>query len=216
MLEYIQGIFETERRIFMQNYNNTPRNPDNPHNAVEVPIPNEKTSFGGILVFIFVLFGLILAAIAVVKNPYFAEKYGKFVGFAFIALFFFEPVIGIISPFIEMAKLKRVCTEKVTGTLVSYAAIYIRGTQNRDGYDKYAPKYEIYINGRLEIRTLNDFTTSKNSPKTMELLANPKGYEIIPANGKMSYSGKESVKAGITLCIIIGLIFAAIAFFSPF
>ena len=182
----------------MQNYNNSPRNPSNPHNAVEVPIPKEKTSFGGILIFIFLLFGLILAAIAVVKNPYFAEKYGKFVGFAFIALFFFEPVIGIISPFIEMAKLKRVCTEK------------------RDGYDEYAPKYEIYINGRLEIRTIDDFTTSKRSPKTMELLANPKGYEIIPANGKMSYSGKESVKAGIILCIIIGLIFAVITFFSPF
>ena len=61
----------------MQNYNNSPRNPSNPHNAVEVPIPKEKTSFGGILIFIFLLFGLILAAIAVVKNPYFAEKYGK-------------------------------------------------------------------------------------------------------------------------------------------
>lgn len=199
----------------MQNYNNTPRNPDNPHNAVEVPIPKEKTSFGGILLFMFILLGLILAAVVVVKIPSFGEKYGKLLVFAFIALFFAEPVIGIIYPFIETAKLKRVCTEKVTGTLVSYAARYIRGTEHRDGYDEYAPKYEIYINGRLEIRTLNDFRTSKRSPKTMELLANPKGYEIIPANGKMSHSNKESVKAGITLCIIIGLILAAIAFFSP-
>ena len=200
----------------MQNYNN---NPNNPHNAIEVPIPRRRTPFWRMLAFIIVLFGLILAAMAAVKSPYVFEKYGNNIKLAFIALFLFEPVIGIIYPFVETARLKRVCTERAGGTLVGYASEYVRDyndeTQSDRSYYKYAPKYEIYINGHFEIRTLNDFTRSKSSPRTIALLANPNGYEIIPTAGKMSYSNKQSVKSGITLLIIFALILAALAFFLP-
>ena len=200
----------------MQNYNN---NPSNPHNAIEVPIPRRRTPFWRILAFMLVLIGLVLAAIEAVKNPDFFEQYGNNIKLAFVCLLLYGPVTGIIYPFIETARLKRVCTERAGGTLVDYASEYVRDyddeTKSDRSYYKYAPKYEIYINGHFEIRTLNDFTRSKSSPRTIALLANPNGYEIIPATGKMSYSNKQSVKAGITLLIIFALILAALAFFLP-
>ena len=71
----------------------------------------------------------------------------------------------------------------------------------------------------FEIRTLNDFTRSKKAPRTLALLANPNGYEIMPATGKMSYSGRQSVKTGIIMLIIYAAVGAGICFFvglNPF
>ncbi len=199
----------------MQNYNN------NPHNAIEVPLPKRRISYVGIFIFILILIGLVFAAMESVKNPEFYEKYGNAVKLSFVFLLLYGPVAGIISPFVETSRLKRVCTVRTGGTLVGYASQYVNNyddeTHTGESYYKYAPKYEIYINGHFEIRTLNDFTRSRSSPGTIALLANPDGYEIIPINGKMSYSNRQSVKAGIALLVIYGIIIAGLAiFFSGF
>jgi len=53
--------------------------------------------------------------------------------------------------------------------------------KNHSSVTLYAPKYEIFINNRYEIRTLDDFRANKDFAEEIDLLANPDGYEIITA-----------------------------------
>ena len=204
-----------ERLILMQDYNS--KNPNNPHNAVEIPLPKERTSVFGILLLVCVLIGIVIFMMAAVKNQDILQKYGQNVLIGIAALMLYGPVMAIIHPFVETNRLRRVCTQHVGGTLVGHASKYVRdydSENNRDNsYYKYAPKYEIYINGRFEIRTLNDFTRSRKDPRTLALLANPNGYEIMPATRKMSYSARQSVKAGIIMLIIYAIVAAFIFLF---
>ena len=199
----------------MQDYNNT-TSPNNPHNAIEVTLPKERISAFFILLLVCVLIGIVLLMLAGVKKPEILPEYGPPVFIGIAVLMLYGPVMGIIHPFIETSRLRRVCTERVAGTLVGHASQYIRDyddENHRDNsYYKYAPKYEIYINGHFEIRTLNDFTRSKSDPRTLALLANPNGYEIMPATRKMSYSGRQSIKAGIIMLIIYAVVGAGICF----
>ena len=112
--------------------------------------------------------------------------------------------IAVISaPFIDRYMLKKVCTVATTGSLVEYAS---RERYGKFGsYTVYAPKYKIFINGHYEIRTLDDFSQTSDFAASMELLANPNGYEIMPADGKLSHSGKTSII--VMICIIILVLF---------
>lgn len=194
----------------------------NRRTPVEVPLPKGSRSgaFLAVIVIILVCFGFEFVAMLVVKAPEFFGNYAWLLVAFLVNLFLFMPLYGIIGPIVETRRLKRVCTVRVKGKLVGYAEKYVdnydRETRSGDSYYEYAPKYEIYINDRYEIRTINDFTRGKGDPRMLELLANPDGYEIIPADGKMSYSGRASIKSGIILLVIYVVIaVAGLIFFSP-
>lgn len=107
----------------------------------------------------------------------------------------------ISAPFIDRYMLKKVCTVPTTGSLIEYES---RERYGRFGsYTVYAPKYKIFINGHYEIRTFDDFSQTSNFAMSMELLANPNGYEIMPADGKISNSGKTSIIAMILIIILV-------------
>ncbi len=190
------------------------------HHAIEVPIQS-RTSGGRILlniiVFLLIIAGGILVALKAVKDREFFETYRIQIISGFAVLVLWLPLTGIVSPFFENSRLKRICTVRTTGTLVGYAEKYIRDydqeNSRSESYYEYAPKYEIYINGHYEIRTMNDFTRNKGCPKTRELLVNPDGYEIMSADGRMSRSQKASIKAGIGLLLIIAIIAVAVILF---
>ena len=102
-------------------------------------------------------------------------------------------IVGAISSIIvggvmEDRRLKRVCTVPVTGHLVGYDTKIVR-VHRRYGpdtyYNTYAPKYEIFINNRYDIRTLDNYKKSSNFLQQRNLLANPDGYEII-RSGKIT------------------------------
>lgn len=202
----------------MQNHQNDRDNLRNINNAVEVPIPRASRfgAFVGTLFFALLLCGLVFGAFMSVKNPDSFQDYRPYITYGFCSIFVLMPVYSIVGPLMEQSRLKRVCKVRVTGTLVGYASEYVNNydpeTQRGESYYRYAPKYRIYINGRYEIRTVNDFRTSRQSPVTLELLANPNGYEIISTDGKMSHLNRKSIKSGIILLLIVLIIEAAVIF----
>lgn len=173
---------------------------------VEVPLPNKmKLSVIIILASFFVpfIFGFLAVALPFLQN---------IVTIPFGLSFFSTFGAIIAAPFIDRYELKKVCTVPVTGQLVGYEQ---RRTHSKYRYyNIYAPKYKIFINNRYEIRTLDDFTRSSNRPASINLLANPNGYEIMPADGSLSQSGKGSITVVVIMLVIIAFFFIlAILFF---
>ena len=161
---------------------------------VEIPLP-KKIKLSDII---------LIAAFAVIFFMGIFVRLDESFPSVFELIAFLLVAIAVISaPFIDRYMLKKVCTVPTTGSLIEYAS---REHYGRFGsYTVYAPKYKIFINGHYEIRTLDDFSQTSNFALSMKLLANPNGYEIMPADGKISNSGKTSIIAMI--CIIILILF---------
>ena len=204
---YQQNIYPNNNMMDTYQDYNTPVNYlDVNSYPVEVPLPNKmKLSVIIILASFFVpfIFGFLAVALPFLQN---------IVTIPFGLSFFSTFGAIIAAPFIDRYELKKVCTVPVTGQLVGYEQ---RRTHSKYRYyNIYAPKYKIFINNRYEIRTLDDFTRSSNRPASINLLANPNGYEIMPADGSLSQSGKGSITVVVIMLVIIAFFFIlAILFF---
>lgn len=152
--------------------------------AVEVPISKKFKKSDGVF-FICFLTPLLLMFLDMGIVSIFRIKSGIFI--VLIPVLFLLSFVGIIAGFIlsaniEDKRLKSVCTAEVTGHLVGYDSKIVRVHRKHGpniSYTVYAPKYEIFINNRYEIRTLDDYKKNQNFRQQVELLANPDGYEII-------------------------------------
>ena len=160
---------------------------------VEIPLP-KKIKLSDII---------LIAAFAVIFfTGIFVRLDESFPSVFELVAFLLVAAAVISAPFIDRYMLKKVCTVPTTGSLVEYASHERYGKFG--SYTVYAPKYKIFINGHYEIRTLDDFSQTSDFSASMELLANPNGYEIMPADGKLSHSGKTSIIV-MTLIIILVL-----------
>ena len=166
--------------------------------AIEVPLPQRPKlsaviTVGAVLLF----FGLMLGLMALG---------GHFNGYSLVLVQLGGVVIlaalSIAAPFIDRHFLKKVCTVRTQGTYVGYD--YRVRSSKYGTYNIYAPKYEMFINGHYEIRTLDDFSRDLDFSVKMELLANPDGYEIMPADCSISRSGKRTIiKILIVMAVIL-------------
>lgn len=163
-----------------------------PERPVEVPLPN-KIKLSDLIILLSLIVVCVMGLISNLSESFpFMDLF-----LPFICMF----VAIILSPFIDRHMLGKVCTVHATGKLVGYAT---RQRYSRWGnYDVYAPKYEIFVNGRYEIRTLDDFSQTYNFPTTMELLVNPDGYEIMPADKSIRRSGKKAIISSVILLILM-------------
>ena len=160
---------------------------------VEIPLP-KKIKLSDII---------LIAAFAVIFfTGIFVRLDESFPSVFELVAFLLVAAAVISAPFIDRYMLKKVCTVPTTGSLVEYASHERYGKFG--SYTVYAPKYKIFINGHYEIRTLDDFSQTSDFSASMELLANPNGYEIMPADGNLSHSGKTSIIV-MTLIIILVL-----------
>ncbi len=159
------------------------------HRAVEVPIPKKmKKSEIVTLTFILIPFLSMFLILGISGLFGYNESFNIVMPICMLL-----SIVGAISSIIvgvvmEDRRLKRVCTVPVTGHLVGYDTKIVH-VHRKHGpntyYHTYAPKYEIFINNRYEIRTLNDYKKSSNFLQQRNLLANLDGYEII-RSGKIT------------------------------
>ena len=196
---YQQNIYPNNNIVTYQNYN-TPVNYQNDNSQpIEIPIPQglDRRSIIILISFLAPFALTTLSGILAYLFPFLAH----IVSFLF-PLAFISPFVGIIAGSVMEAKrLKSVCTVPVTGHLVGYAKQ--RRSHKHHHYTVYAPKYEIFINNRREIRTINDFTRGQYGAATANLLANPGGYEIIYAERNFGQSRSGEIIGTIILVIII-------------
>ena len=187
-----------------QDYNASKHHQNNTSQPVEVHLPHDIKLSKIITIFAFV--GAFLIILISVCVPSFENILLIIIGISFL------PGIAsiLVSPFIDRHQLKKVCSVPVKGQLVEYEQ-RSRSTHTKHHhhhYYVYAPKYQIFINNRYEIRTLDDFTrTSNNRPESINLLANPNGYQIMPADGSISQSGKNTIRSFISAVIFFILLF---------
>ena len=158
----------------------------NGHYAIDIPLPEKaKKKYESIKdIFFAVPFLLTMGVMGILITLHLNDMITGVI----IMMFILMPAGGAAGePMSEMFKrryLEKVCTESVTGDLVGYA-IWRKKVKKRrgSGYSMfYAPKYEIFINGRYEIRTIHAFSREQKSPVRVKLLANADGYEIMFAD----------------------------------
>lgn len=181
-------------------YDTKPVRENYPKLAAEVPLPKKPKLSVIIMIIVGVLFFLfMLCFVALGGNR--SGYSGLMVQFAAILVF---SALTIAAPFIDRYCLKKVCTVRTKGIYVGFDT---RQRASRYGnYNVYAPKYEIFINGHYEIRTLDDFSRSLDFTGEIELLANPDGYEIMPADGKISRSGKRNIILVLVILVVIMIV----------
>ena len=196
---YQQNIYPNNNIGTYQDYN-TPVNYQNDNSQpIEVPIPHGFNLYSLVIV-ISLLAPFVLTMIAGVLASMFPFL-KNIVSFLF-PFAFAVPFVGIIAASImEMKRLKRACTVPVTGHFAGYAKQ--RRKHKNHHYTVYAPKYEIFINNRREIRTINNFTKGQHAAATANLLANPSGYEIIYAEKNFAQSRAAEIIGTVILVIII-------------
>lgn len=92
------------------------------------------------------------------------------------------PVVLFVYPVRKKKYLEKVCTTRVRGKFCGYDKI-ATGQRGDDRRHLFAPKYLINFDDYYEIRTIDDFSTTKyeEDQQTIDLLINPKGYEAIRA-----------------------------------
>ena len=104
----------------------------------------------------------------------------------------------------------KVCKTLVKGRLVGYEER--RRSHKGHRYYVYAPKYEIFVNNRYEIRTVSIFERGhRNWGNEINLLVNPDGYEAIPAT-KADFPKRS---AGEWIGALIVGIFIIVFFLGP-
>ncbi len=205
---YQQNGYPNNSTGIYQDYN-TPVNYQNDNSQpVEIPLPQGLDRWSVIILISFLApFALTtISGILAYLFPFLAH----IVSFLF-PLAFVVPFVGIIAGSVmERKHLKSVCTVPVTGHLVGYAKQ--RRSHKRHHYTVYAPKYEIFINNRREIRTIDDFTRGQYGTATANLLANPSGYEIIYAERNFGQSRTGEIVGTVILVIIIACFILPIFF----
>ena len=196
---YQQNNYPNYGNNIYQDYNTPVNYQNNNEPPVEVPIPR-RLKLSSVIVLISFFAPFLLMTFAGSLAAVF-----PFLGDIILILFsgiFIIPLIGMIVGFrMERKHLQTVCTVPVTGHLVGYAKQ--RRSHKHHHYTVYAPKYEIFINNRREIRTIDDFTRGQHGTATANLLANPNGYEIIPAERNFGQSRTGEIMGTIILVIII-------------
>ena len=196
---YQQNNYPNYGNNIYQDYNTPVNYQNNNEPPVEVPIPR-RLKLSSVIVLISFFAPFLLMTFAGSLAAVF-----PFLGDIILILFsgiFIIPLIGMIVGFrMERKHLQTVCTVPVTGHLVGYAKQ--RRSHKHHHYTVYAPKYEIFINNRREIRTIDDFTRGQHGTATANLLANPNGYEIIPAERNFGQSRTGEIIGTIILVIII-------------
>lgn len=169
--------------------------------TVEVPLPRGKSVSRGLawisLIMPSVTFLTMLFIIYAVKSQDLSQ----------LMLLIFPSVCAIIFLFAwgmtllpkRRKKLEKICTARVKGCLEGY--------EYRHKHERvFAPKYKIFLNGRYEIRTVDDFSFSEKRPLETDFLANPNGYEMIFADN--SYSNIS------VICMIGGTVIGIMLFLS--
>ena len=169
--------------------------------TVEVPLPKGKSVSRGLawisLIIPSITFLTMLFIIYAVKSQDLSQ----------LMLLIFPSVCAIIFLFAwgmtllpkRREKLEQICTARVKGSLYGY--------EYRHRHERvFAPKYKIFLNGRYEIRTVDDFSFSEKRPLETDFLANPNGYEMIFADN--SYSNIP------VICIIGGMVIGIMLFLS--
>lgn len=196
---YQQNNYPNYGNNIYQDYNTPVNYQNNNEPPVEVPIPR-RLKLSSVIVLISFFAPFLLMTFAGSLAAVF-----PFLGDIILILFsgrFIILLIGMIVGFrMERKHLQTVCTFPVTGHLVGYAKQ--RRSHKHHHYTVYAPKYEIFINNRREIRTIDDFTRGQHGTATANLLANPNGYEIIPAERNFGQSRTGEIIGTIILVIII-------------
>ncbi len=184
------------------------------HNAVEIPL-RDRTKLSMIIVLIsFILRFVVTMVIGFLGTA--LNWDGNVLMVVMVTVFFIGFIgggVGMVgSSAIDRKQLRKVCTTPVQGTLVGYDKH--RRVHKRHHYNVYAPKYEIFINNRYEIRTIDDFRKSKGWDDRINLLANAGGYEIIPATRadlpKFHIGISEIISAIIIIAIFAYLLIPAI------
>jgi len=155
--------------------------------VMEVHLPKKPKVSNIIMGVAVVLFFLFLVCVKV----FLEDDYNDLAFWGGILGLLMFSIVAIVSPFIDRHFLKKVCTVRTEGILEGYET---RIRSSRSGtYNIYAPKYKMFINGHYEIRTLDDFTRNLDFCVKMDLLVNPDGYEIMPADGRISHSGRTNI-----------------------
>ena len=152
------------------------------HDAVEIPFPKEAKLSDIITVMSVLVMFVLLIALCILAAVFDWRNEGMVtVGvLIFLAGIFTMALSMFLALRIDRKQNLKVCKTRVRGRLVGYekGKGYVK---NHSSVTVYAPKYEIFINNRYEIRTLDDFRRDKDFAEEMDLLANPNGYEIIKA-----------------------------------
>ena len=166
------------------NYNQPVQNQNTPvgHNAVEIPLSRKMplstiillSAFGSVFILMIVI-GILSALLNWTGNGLMIVMMIIFFGGFFTIAFSM-----IFGSAIDRHQAKKVCKTQVKGRFVGFMS---ERRKVKHGYRTYyAPKYEIFINNRYEIRTVNVFNSIKsNWGNEINLLVDPKGYEAIPA-----------------------------------
>ena len=173
--------------VYKKSRNKTPENNGNDdslskHDAIEIPFPKDATLSNIITIMsILVTFVLVIALCILAAVFDWRDEGMVTVGvLIFLAGIFTMALSMVLAPRTDRKQNLKVCKTRVRGRLVGYE----KGKgyrKNHSSVTLYAPKYEIFINNRYEIRTLDDFRANKDFAEEIDLLANPDGYEIITA-----------------------------------
>ena len=173
--------------VYKKSRNKTPENNGNDdslskHDAIEIPFPKDAT-LSNIITIMSILVTFVLVIALCILAAVFDWKDESMVTVAvliFLAGIFTAVLSMIFGSRIDRKQNLKVCKIHVRGRLVGYEKS--KGyRKNHSSVTLYAPKYEIFINNRYEIRTLDDFRANKDFAEEIDLLANPDGYEIITA-----------------------------------
>lgn len=212
---YNQNDYGNYNQPQQNSYDNSPSNPFSTYQdynsvdpetysgrVVEVPLSKKMTKWDTIALLSFIIpFGLFMLLTIFSPSTYMENVIMGVIMTILFFLSFFGMIFGaIIAGRMKRKYLAEVCTVPVQGHLVGYEER--RRHTKHHYYYEYAPKYQIFINNRYEIRTVDNFTRRQNWPATANLLVKPDGYEMIPAD-KSSIPSNGSSNGTIIAIIII-------------
>ena len=174
------------------NYNQPPQNNFNNFNNYSQPIqqnhfnnnqsvPNKMSLSSKILLIAFAVMFLSMLVLAILSSAigWNGDSLTMLIVGIFVTGFITIAGSAMLGSWIDRRHDLRVCNTQVKGRLVGYERRRRSGKHRR--YSVYAPKYEVYVNNRYEIRTVNDFERGQTWGNEINLLVNPSGYEAVPA-----------------------------------
>ena len=176
------------------------------HDAIEIPLKYKMKLSTIIILVSFAVVFIFMIGMALLNSVF---NINADVMMIIVTVVFFMGFIGmavgmVAGSAIDRKQFQKVCTVSVQGSLVGYEKR--RRSHKGHHYSVYAPKYEIFINNRYEVRTVDDFRRGKDWGNRINLLANPDGYEIIPATRADFPRNQISIAEIIALIIIILII----------
>ena len=204
-----QSVWQTDFGS-LNNRRNQPvqQNQNYSNNAIEVPLPNKMSLSSKILLIAFAVMFLSMLVLAILSSAigWNGDSLTMLIVGIFVTGFITIAGSAMLGSWIDRRHDLRVCNTQVKGRLVGYERRRRSGKHRR--YSVYAPKYEVYVNNRYEIRTVNDFERGQTWGNEINLLVNPSGYEAVPAtrDDYPKRSAGEWISA-LVLAVFIILIF---------